>query len=1275
MLEYALELAGMGLPVHPLHTPVGGGRCSCGRKSCGSVGKHPRTMSGVKDASTDPGQIKKWWSMWPDANIGFATGGSSRIVVLDVDCNHAAGKYGDESLNALEERHGPLPDTWLCLTGGGGLHYYFFYDGDGVKNDVEFLPGLDVRTTGGYVVAPPSLHASGRRYEWEGAHEPWDTPIAPLPDWLRDIIIRGKEGSTGHGERLEIPDTVAEGGRNRTMFRLAASLRARGLTEPAILAAIWEENQKRCAPPQDRKEIETICGSVGRYKRGSGVDRLQAAAIAEEKVERASEGDFETLTDPEVLTAALRLPDPIEREMKLAELRGRAKELKRARDFERVLKAHQEALQKERAREAAAQEPEDIDLPDCPLPGLKCFGWNVDVKGVTRVSTEFFGEVERACSHPVIITERLTNIDTGGERVKLAFYRDKRWKDIIVDKSTIASRQKVIELADAGLQVNSENARFLIQYLHDLEAQNAYRISRKRCVSRLGWADNGRGGMEFVPYVVDVQYDGDPKYAAFFGAVRPSGDYRRWKERILEAREQSTVLRAALAASFASPLMWPLGAQVFFLHLWGGTEVGKAQPLDTKIVTPDGWKPMGDLRVGDMVIGGDGRPHEVVGVYPQGEKEVFELTFSDGRKTRCCKEHLWNVTTRTRREHGCGYVTISLEEMLERPIKDKKGYTYRVPLCRPVEYSSDGELPIAPYLLGALVGDGCLTLKQNPANRHTALYFNNSEYDVIGRVMNELNKIGAVMRFNPATTNQFSITHCGALKEAIVSLGLNVKSTDRAIPEAYLRATVADRRALLAGLLDTDGHVTEKGSLNYSTSSRQLAADVCELARGLGYKATLSAGRGAERIVRISSDGDVFLSRKHEARMERAKQGRNRAEDLESVALVSVEPVGVEPCQCIMVDSADHTYLCDDFIVTHNTVAQMAAMSVWGDPDLGALLRSYNATYVGMERMAAFCHSIPLALDEQQTVRNNRYFNMDTLIYNLCEGQGKGRGTKSGSIENMATWRLCVLSSGEGPLTDERSGGGGKNRVIELYCKDKLFEDAASMADFVKGHYGYAGREFIKAMSEPGVIEEAKSIRDACRKLFLGIGHGTEKQAASAAMLAVGDYFSSVCVFRVDPGTAIQGTRAFCYALAEYLTDTAEVSQVERAYRWVCDWIAANPGQFERQQPGGIPYHDDRNKLWGKQTDAGYAVIASVMDEAMEQAGFIMAACKEGFAERGYIIPGNSRKTKQLRIGRDRPWCYELVVPKLAPGETDESGDDTDDPWKNEQKMIPFLRG
>lgn len=281
LLEYALMYAGMGLPVHPLHTPERDG-CSCGRTQCPNMGKHPRTKNGVKDAATDPGQITAWWTRWPEANIGFAAGGASKILVLDVDCNHEKGKYGDETLAALEGEHGPLPETWLCLTGGGGLHYYFTYDGEDVKNDVEFLPGLDIRTTGGYVVVPPSLHASGQRYIWEGAHEPWDTPLAPLPDWLRDLILyRGKNTYTGRKEESGPPQTVTEGGRNRTMFRLAASLRARGLMEPAILAAVWEENQARCTPPLARKEIETVCASAGKYERGPGVDKMQASAVLE----------------------------------------------------------------------------------------------------------------------------------------------------------------------------------------------------------------------------------------------------------------------------------------------------------------------------------------------------------------------------------------------------------------------------------------------------------------------------------------------------------------------------------------------------------------------------------------------------------------------------------------------------------------------------------------------------------------------------------------------------------------------------------------------------------------------------------------------------------------------------------------------------------------------------------------------------------------------------------------------------------------------------------
>ena len=930
MLEQALEYAGKGWPVFPLHSPRPTG-CSCGRKDCDRIGKHPRTPNGRDDATTESSKIEKWWGTWPDANIGIATGHG--LVVVDFDIDHERGKFGDETLSLLQEEHEELPETVMALTGGGGIHYFFRCSADDLTIGQDIRPGMDFRGNGGYVVAPPSLHASGNRYEWEAAHTPEDTELAALPTWLHDVLAAGK--GEKRQRHFEAPEAITEGGRNGTLFKWACALRDKGLTLPAMTAAIWEENLLRCKPPLSRKEIETICNSAGRYQRGDGLDRLQADVSTEERIAGAVQGDFEELTAKDVLEGILRLTDPVMREEGLAALRGRAKALHRVRDFDRLLKAYQEAAVKAAEADAAKRSPDTIELPDCPLPGLSCRGWSVERSGVSRITFSPNGpEREEACPHPVLITERLTNIDTGGERVKIAFYRDKQWRDLIVDRSMIASRQKIVELADSGIQVNSENAKLLIKYLSDLEAQNTSRIPRKQCISRLGWSSRNGNWNGFVPYMDGVQYDGDPKFAAYFCAIGAAGSYETWKNYILPARGRSTAFRAALAASFASPLMWPLGAQVFFLHLWGGTEAGK-------------------------------------------------------------------------------------------------------------------------------------------------------------------------------------------------------------------------------------------------------------------------------------------------------------------------------------------------------TVAQMAAMSVWGNPDLGALLRSYNATYVGMERMAAFCHSIPLALDEQQTVRNNRYFDMDTLIYNLCEGQGKGRGTKGGSLENLSTWRLCILSSGEGPLTSSKSGGGGKNRVLEVYCKEKLFIDAPKMADIVKANYGHAGQEYIRALSNPGVMESAKKAFGFYRGIFQTVKHGTDKQAASAAMLAVGDYLSAVIVFGMTPEEANKSTTEFCYVLSEqYLTEASEISQVERAYQWVCDWIAANPGQFERQQSGGMTYHDDRNKLWGKQTDIGYAVIASILEWSLEQAGFIVEACKKGFVERGYIVPGGKTIAKQLRVGGNRPRCYELVMPQSELGSLEEIEDnDPEDPWREGERTIPFPGG
>ena len=231
---------------------------------CKPKEKVPATAHGCKDATTEPGQIAAWWDGIHLFNIGIATGGG--LVVLDVDVNHYAGKYGDETLAELEAQHGLLPDTWMCLTGGGGVHYYFQCDDPALTVGTGFAPGLDYRGAGGYVIVPPSTHANGREYVWEINHTPSNTPLAPLPDWLHTLMLNGVK--TAPTARREAPEKVTEGKRNQELFKLAASLRSKGLTVEEITAAVMEANKGRCTPPLPDSEIKAICNSAGRYDRG-----------------------------------------------------------------------------------------------------------------------------------------------------------------------------------------------------------------------------------------------------------------------------------------------------------------------------------------------------------------------------------------------------------------------------------------------------------------------------------------------------------------------------------------------------------------------------------------------------------------------------------------------------------------------------------------------------------------------------------------------------------------------------------------------------------------------------------------------------------------------------------------------------------------------------------------------------------------------------------------------------------------------------------------------
>ena len=157
----AQQYAARGWAVLPLHS-ADPGCCSCGEAGCESPGKHPRTVHGVKDATTDERTVREWWVRWPQANVGIATGRASGLVVLDVD----RARGGQASLELLRAECPDLQKAPTVETGGGGIHLYFAHADGHIPNKVDFLPGLDIRGDGGYVVAPPSRHKSGRTYQW-----------------------------------------------------------------------------------------------------------------------------------------------------------------------------------------------------------------------------------------------------------------------------------------------------------------------------------------------------------------------------------------------------------------------------------------------------------------------------------------------------------------------------------------------------------------------------------------------------------------------------------------------------------------------------------------------------------------------------------------------------------------------------------------------------------------------------------------------------------------------------------------------------------------------------------------------------------------------------------------------------------------------------------------------------------------------------------------------------------------------------------------------------
>lgn len=250
MYDAAIEYAKKGFAVFPLKYRD----------------KVPLTRNGCKDATTDAAQIKAWWQKYPNANIGLATGSvSQNVFVIDLDIDEDRGIDGYHSLEDWQREHGDFPETWTAITGRGGYHLY--YRGNGkIKNRAGIIDGVDIRGNGGYVVAPPSIHKNGNRYEWE--YSPDEFEIAKADNNVEYFLNHDDQKQ---GTAFTMPNIVAAGQRNQMLFRFACMMQAKGASDQSVFAATMAENESSCSPPLTEQEVKVIVSSATRYDKGKPI--------------------------------------------------------------------------------------------------------------------------------------------------------------------------------------------------------------------------------------------------------------------------------------------------------------------------------------------------------------------------------------------------------------------------------------------------------------------------------------------------------------------------------------------------------------------------------------------------------------------------------------------------------------------------------------------------------------------------------------------------------------------------------------------------------------------------------------------------------------------------------------------------------------------------------------------------------------------------------------------------------------------------------------------
>lgn len=383
-------------------------------------------------------------------------------------------------------------------------------------------------------------------------------------------------------------------------------------------------------------------------------------------------------------------------------------------------------------------------------------------------------------------------------------------------------------------------------------------------------------------------------------------------------------------------------------------------------------------------------------------------------------------------------------------------------------------------------------------------------------------------------------------------------------------------------------------------------------------------------------DGDANFKNMFKAIAERGKRDEwlkialeMRRKDVvcRIVLAASLASVLVKPCDTL----SFFVHLWTGQAGTGKTVVAMFASSVWGNPEMGQYTQSFNATAVAMERMAEFYNSMPIVMDEMQLATDDKRNRFSP--YKLAQGSGKGRGTKVGGIERTPTWKLCILTTGETPLTNFSDGAGAFARIIDIELDRKIIsaEDGNRIVRVINHNYGFIGKEFVRIVQEIGDDKLQALYQEKVIQVMKDESI-QDKQGMAAAILLLADEIATDRLFSDDMQLNIS-------EIKPYLMDMADVSIEDRAYDYVCEWIASNDNRL-RPSDYGAQYGFVSN---------GYAyIISSKFAEILKDAGFNARSVLSGLRKKGLIQTskdGNkTRNDVRKTVGNNQVRCIAIKL-------------------------------